>query len=81
MIQPDQSDGAIYGSSYYGPTFGQGHDIVIGDQSNINYGSYSNINSYTPPTTFPPGSEEDTFLTGGWQNWLTTEIEVYQLFT
>ena len=80
MIQPDHSDNAIYGSSSYGPTFGGSydHDIYIQD---VNYGSYSYINSYTPPTTFPPGSEEDTFLTGGWQNWLTTEIEVYQLFT
>ena len=83
MIQPDHSDNAIYGSSSYGPTFGGSydHDIYIQDQSKIYEGSYSNINSYTPPTIFPPGSDETTFLTGDYGNWLTTEIEVYQLFT
>ena len=75
----ESSDYAIYGDSSYGPTFGGGHDIYICDQSNIYPWSYSEIYSYTPPT-YPSGSNSRTFLTGGFQNWRTTEIEVYQIF-
>ena len=67
---------AILGYSFGG---GGGHDIKIIDKSNINSGSSSNIYSYTPPT-YPCGSDQNTFLTGGLRNWLTTEIEVHQLF-
>ena len=70
---------AIFGYPSYGPTFGGGHDLYISDQSNTNTGSYSYIYYYSPPT-YPSGSDRDTFLTGGYQNWLTTEIEVYQIF-
>ena len=69
---------AILGHPSYGPVFG-GNDIYIRDQSNINYVSYSYINAYIEPT-YPSGSDYRTFLTGGYFNWLTTEIEVYQLF-
>jgi len=77
-IQSTQVNYAIFGYASYGPTFGGGHDIFIRVQSNTNTGSYSNIHSYTPPT-YPSGSNRTTFLTGGYKNWLTTEIEVYQL--
>ena len=70
---------AIVGQYNYGPTFGSGHDIHIRDRSNNDTANFSNINSYTPPT-YPSGSDRYTFLTGGYANWLTTEIEVYQLF-
>ena len=76
-IKSTQVNNAIFGWSSYGPIFG--YDIIIYDQSNIYNGSYSGISSYTPPT-YPSGSDIWTFLTGGFQNWLTTEIEVYQLF-
>ena len=78
-IQSTQVNYAIFGYASYGPTFGGGHDINIRDQSNTNTGSYSNIVIYTPPT-YPSGSNRTTFLTGGYGNWLTTEIEIYQLF-
>ena len=78
-LRIESSDYAIYGDSSYGPTFGGGHDIYICDQSNIYPWSYSEIYSYTPPT-YPSGSNSRTFLTGGFQNWRTTEIEVYQIF-
>jgi hypothetical protein len=79
MIKSTNSYNAILGSSSYGPTFGVGHDILIGGQSNIYGGSYSNIDTYTAPT-YPSGSGSTTFLTGQNTNWLTTEIEVYQIF-
>ena len=74
------SNFAIYGISSYGPTFGAGHDIYIRDQSNINTGSLSYILSYKPPPTYPSGSNYQTFLAGSFNNWLTTEIEVYRIF-
>jgi hypothetical protein len=79
MIKSTTGTDAIYGGSYYGPIFGGGHDIYIRDLSNIATGSYSYINIYTAPT-YPSGSTYTTFLTGGNKNWLTTEIEVYQIF-
>jgi hypothetical protein len=79
MIKSTNSYNAILGSSSYGPTFGGGWDIYIRDLSNTTTGSYSLLRSYTAPS-YPPGSNSSLFLTGGWQNWLTTEIEVYQIF-
>ena len=73
---------AIYGHSSHGPTFGRfdyGYDISIIDQSNLDTGSYSWILSYMPPT-YPSGSDRWSFLAGGNRTWLTTEIEVYQIF-
>jgi hypothetical protein len=78
MIKSGETNNAIYGLSSYGPTFGGGRDIYIGDKSNTTTGSYSAITTYTAPT-YPSGSESTTFLTGGFGNWLTTEIEVIQL--
>ena len=77
-ILSTQVTNAIAGFSSWGPTFGAA-DIYISDQSNTNTGSYSTILSYTPPT-YPSGSDRYTFLTGILGNWLTTEIEVYQIF-
>ena len=73
------SDNAIFGYSSYGPTFGIGWDIMIGDQSNSITGSNSQIFAYTQPA-YPSGSDRKTFLAGSQNNWLTTEIEVYQIF-
>ena len=78
-ISTSDISSAIYGYSSFGPTFGGGNDIYICGQSNIKYESHSQIWSYTQPTTFPSGSNDKTFLTGGWNNWVTTEIEVFQL--
>ena len=67
----------LYGAFNYGPTFST--DIYMKDQPNINTISGSQIFSYTLPT-YPSGSDQNTFQTGGFQNFLTTKIEVYQLF-
>ena len=84
LINSTLVNNAIFGYSPFGPTFGGGNDIYIRDQSNTTdigpyVASYSNIRTYTPPT-YPSGSNGTLFLTGGYRNWLTTEIEVYQLF-
>jgi hypothetical protein len=79
MIKSTTSTFAIVGSSSYGPIFGSGNDIYICDLSNTITGSSSTIATYTEPT-YPSGSNNKTFLTGQNTNWLTTEIEVYQIF-
>jgi hypothetical protein len=79
MINSTTGTSAIAGGSSYGPIFGGGNDINIRDLSNTNTGSYSLLRSYTEPS-YPSGSNGTLFLTGGYQNWLTTEIEVYQIF-
>ena len=75
MIKDGSINKALYGAPSRGPTFGGGFDLVIFDQSNISSNSYSFISDYSPPS-YPSGSDSYTFLT---YNWLTSEIEVYQL--
>lgn len=41
-INPDHG---MYSHSSYGPTFGQGHDLHISDNSNSNTNSYNNVNN------------------------------------
>jgi hypothetical protein len=55
---------AIYGHSGLGPTFGQGIDICIKDNSNINTGSYTNFScSYESPREFlSKGQHSKLFL-------------------
>jgi hypothetical protein len=79
MINSTHGASALYGSSSHGPVFGNGWDIYIRDNSNTITGSYSLLRSYTEPS-YPSGSNGTFFLTGGMYNWLTTEIEVYQIF-
>ena len=63
---------SIYTSSNYGPTFGNGHDFFISDQSNLIASSYSNIYSYELPNF-----ASSTSLLAGSYNFKTFEIEVY----
>jgi hypothetical protein len=68
---------AIYGHSSYGPSFGGGSDIFIIDKSNINIGSYSNLGiGYQYHTE---DGDSKSFLAGSSNDWLTNEIEVYQI--
>jgi hypothetical protein len=61
---------ALYGHTNYGPTFGNGHDLHICDQSNNRYGCYSGLgNAYNSTGISLVGNDD----------WLTTEIEVYQI--
>jgi hypothetical protein len=71
---------ALYGYSSYGPIFGSGHDIVIHNQSNANIGSQSNFgHSYNLPDGYTKGGNAKDFLAGSYNQWTTTEIEVYQI--
>jgi hypothetical protein len=71
---------ALHGNSGYGPTFGGGHDIRICNKSNTNFGSYSEFgHSYNLPNGYTYGGNARDFLAGNYNQWKTTEIEVYQI--
>ncbi len=73
-----QAQYALIGNSSYGPIFG--NDIVICNQSNTNTGSYSNFgHSYNLPNGYTYGGNAKDFLAGNYDQWTTTEIEVYQI--
>ncbi len=73
---------ALYGNSGDGPIFGGGHDIFIRNQSNTNMGSYSNFgNSYNLLDGYTHGGNAKDFLAGNYNQWTTSEIEVYQILT
>ena len=85
MIKRGHFDKALIGNRNYGPIFGGKNvesiyhssselntDIFIINNSNVNRGSGSNIGgSYQLPT----------YLAGSKNDWLTTEIEVYELIS
>ena len=77
-----KAEKAIYGGPGYGPLFGDGSDIRIIDKSDIKVDSYSNLGySYQCPPGYSYGTENTKcFLAGNYNGWLTTEIEVYELF-
>jgi hypothetical protein len=59
--------------------FGYGHDICIINESNIKLGSYTNysISFEKPKNCFDVDLK--SFLAGNYNNWFTTEIEIYQI--
>ncbi len=66
---------AIYCSKNYGPKFG--YDFYIGDKSNKNKTSYSNLGHYYTHPDYAFGSNEaESFLAGSF-NFQVEEIEVY----
>ena len=69
-----QSRYAVLPNSYYGPTFGDGPDIYISDQSNTNTDSSSFIYSYE----MPDFGSSSSLLAGGY-SFTTSEIEVYSV--
>ncbi len=66
---------SLYGKSNYGPTFGGGFDIHICNQSDVRYGRYSNLGySFSVPV-----GDSTLYFGGNHLEWLTSEIEVYQI--
>ena len=65
---------AIYCNIAYGPTFGDGHDLFIDNNSNILRKSFSNLgDSYTHPL-FGLGSSSAKNFLGGSVEFSTSEI-------
>jgi len=73
---------ALFGNGSYGPIFGSGsgNDILICNQSNTTMRSDSDFgSSYNLPNGFTYGGNAREFLAGHYNQWTTTEIEVYQI--
>ena len=68
---------AIFKSLTNGPTFGGGHDIMIANEANNNYDSYTDLgHSYYLPTGV--NDPHTTILTGS-EHFSPTELEVFYL--
>ena len=63
---------SIYSCSYYGPTFGGGHDIYIANNA-YSSSSYSSFYTYRPPSGYSSGS---SFLAGSY-SFTPDEIETF----
>ena len=61
--------------------FGGGHDIAVISNSNTQHGSHTDFgDSCQLPEGYTKGSESaKNYLSGNYNKWLTTEIEVFQL--
>ena len=71
---------AFYGVSSSGPTFGGGNDIYVCNNSNTETGSHTNFGcSYNLPNGYTYGENAKEFLAGNYDQWTTTEMEVYQV--
>lgn len=76
-IAKGKEENAIYCSSMFGPTFGDGHDIYIAHNSNSNLASYSKLcHSYVLPSH--ESDETKRFLLAGSYNFKVEDIEVFQ---
>jgi hypothetical protein len=74
LVQPNPPN-AFYCAASYGPTFGSGHDLHVGNCANGNPSSYTNLgNTYQ----LPPGQSAQTFFTGS-RHFQAAEVEVYQV--
>ena len=72
LIEPINSDNAIYCYASYGPTFG--HDLHICDSANSNNSSFSNLgNNY-----YFSGSNPKEYLAGSFQ-FSVSDIEVFAI--
>ena len=75
----DDDKSAIYCDAAYGPTFGDGHDICIEDNSNTTYESYTYLGISYDFKLFDYDSDEAQGFLAGSYNFQTSEIEVFQL--
>ena len=69
---------AIYRSSSYGPTFGDGWDIYIANDANSNTNSYSDFGQYNTYSV-PSGVQDPYKILAGTRNFTPDEVEVFYL--
>ncbi|KAJ6255746.1 pep-cterm sorting domain-containing protein [Anaeramoeba flamelloides] len=70
----------IYCSPNYGPTFGEGHDLLLNNRNkNYDAKSYSNLgHTYKAPFGYKSGSiQAQNFLAGTYRNWDISQIEIF----
>lgn len=68
---------AIFCHEGYGPTFGDGHDIFVENNSNTFTNSYSNIGESYKSSLIENGSGEAKTFLAGTVNFSTSDVEVY----
>jgi len=70
---------STYSCSYYGPTFGGGHDIEIKNYAPSNRNSEANLGyTYSPPRGYSYGSSfAQTFLAGTNYYFQPNEVETF----
>ena len=76
-IRQGQEQKAILGYSSYGPVFGGGHDLYICNNPQVNKSGSNFGQTYQLPTGYVHGSKEAKNLLAGQNQFLTTEIEVF----
>lgn len=69
---PHAKNNSVYCYPVYGPTFGNGHDITVSDNSNTNSNSYTHF-----PHSFSDTTGKGNVTFAGTYNFQTTEIEVF----
>ena len=77
LVMKRQNQNAIYCHLSYGPTFGNGYDFYIADNSNVVNTSYSNLGSTYKHPEYAYGTNEAKCFLAGSYNFQTVEIEVY----
>jgi hypothetical protein len=70
---------AIEANPYYGPIFGIRADIFIRDRSDVDGGYIRYCTSYQCPPGYSWGDTSRAYLAGSRDDWLVSEIEVYQI--
>jgi hypothetical protein len=70
---------AIYDSTGYGPTYGNGHDIYVASNSNQNTNSYTNFGSGYKTYELGDNTQSAKEFFAGAYNFKPDEIEVYYL--
>ena len=70
---------AIYGSSSYGPTFGNGHDIYISNNAGSSTNSFTYLGyGFVLIKGYTPGSTKARNLLAGSYKFQPDEIEVFR---
>ena len=75
----DDDKHAILCKAGFGPIFGRGHDIAIGNKSNTTTESYSNLGKSYKFTKFKYGTFKAQSFLAGARNFQTSEIEVFSV--
>ena len=81
VTKPQNAYQGYYSTYFWLFGFGGGHDIAVKANSNTETGSCTYFGySYELPEGYTYGNESaNSYLSGNFNKWLTTEIEVFQL--
>lgn len=78
-VANDREGNAIYCHEMYGPTFGDGRDLKIGDNSNLANSCYSNFCCSYVLKSYISGSQQAKCFLAGSYKFTVEEIEVFKI--